>query len=165
VFSHCRNISNFQVLHLSVTVVLRLKVKNIFVLYNTGIMGSNSTRDMEVCANFAMFMLMCAGNELATADYRSKESYRLPVRFIVSELFRKGNRPKCLIRQMTETFNSWFSCMWEKGGVKKCCYSDPVIFIWTYMIIKTQIDIVTDLHYAGHPIPRSYVTGVTAVTT
>jgi hypothetical protein len=31
--------------------------------------------------------------------------------------------------------------------------------------IYIYIYIVTDLHYAGHPLPRSYVTGDTAVTT
>lgn len=51
---------------------------------NAGIVCSNPERVIDVCV-YNVIMLSVVGIDLALGDPPSKESYQLPIRFIVSE--------------------------------------------------------------------------------
>jgi hypothetical protein len=56
----------------------RSKARTIFPRSNTGIVGSNPTRVMDVCVRlFSVPVVICVGSGLATSLSPSKESYRL----------------------------------------------------------------------------------------
>jgi hypothetical protein len=49
-----------------ITEAVRTKTRTVFALSNTGIMGSNPTRGMDVCVRlFFVFVVMCVGGDLA----------------------------------------------------------------------------------------------------
>jgi hypothetical protein len=66
-----------------ITVTARPNARNVFVRSDTGIVGSNPTRGMDVCV-YSVTVLSCAGSGLATG--RSPvQGVLLIVRFTVSE--------------------------------------------------------------------------------
>jgi hypothetical protein len=71
------------------TVAARSKKLTVFARLKAGIVGSNPTKDMDVCVCvYSMFMLSCM--QAATfrrADHSSKDSYRL---CIVSRNWKRG---------------------------------------------------------------------------
>jgi hypothetical protein len=63
-------------------------------------MGSNPTGGTDVRLRlFCVSVVLCTSLPCSRADPPSKESYRLSVRFIISELLLNVNRPEVLIRQ------------------------------------------------------------------
>jgi hypothetical protein len=64
------------ILYLPITVATRAKAWNVFALSNTGIVGSNSTRDMDVCVRLFCVYAVLQAAALRRADPPSKESYR-----------------------------------------------------------------------------------------
>jgi hypothetical protein len=65
-------------LRLLITVAARSKAWTVFARSNTGIVGSNPTRGMDVCVClFCLFCPVCAGSSLAMRWSPSKESYWL----------------------------------------------------------------------------------------
>jgi hypothetical protein len=49
-----------------------------FAHSNTGVVGSNATRSIDVCLRlFSACVVLCVGSGLATADPPSKESYQM----------------------------------------------------------------------------------------
>jgi hypothetical protein len=59
---------------LPITVAARSKAWNVFSRSNIGIVGSNSTKGMDVCVRL---FCVCVDNGLATGSSPSKKSYRL----------------------------------------------------------------------------------------
>jgi hypothetical protein len=52
---------------LLITVAARSKARNVFACLNTGVMGSNPTRGMDVCEYiFCVCVVVCVGSGLAT---------------------------------------------------------------------------------------------------
>jgi hypothetical protein len=67
--------------HLPITVAARSKAWTVFSRSNTGIMGSNPTRGMDVCVLlFCVCVVLRVGSGLVTADPPPKESYQLCIR-------------------------------------------------------------------------------------
>jgi hypothetical protein len=61
-----------------VTVAARCKAWTVFARSKTGIVGSNSTRGMDVCVRFfCVYVVLCGSRGLATGWSPAKESYRL----------------------------------------------------------------------------------------
>jgi hypothetical protein len=56
--------------------VARTEARTVFGRSNTGIVGSNPTRGMDVCPWFSVFVLSCV-EALRRADPPSKETYQL----------------------------------------------------------------------------------------
>jgi hypothetical protein len=58
-----------------ITVAARSKASTVFARSNTGIVGSNPTRGMDVCLHlFCVCVVLCVGSGLATGWSPSKES-------------------------------------------------------------------------------------------
>jgi hypothetical protein len=56
-----------QLLSLPITVTARSKTRTVFDYLNTGIVGSNPTRGMNVCVHlFCVCVVLCVGSDLAT---------------------------------------------------------------------------------------------------
>jgi hypothetical protein len=61
-----------------ITVAAQSKALTVFARSNTGIVVSDPIQDMDVCVGvFCVYVVLCVGRGLATADLPSKESYRL----------------------------------------------------------------------------------------
>jgi hypothetical protein len=61
-----------------IAVAARSKAWTVFALSNSGVVGSNLTRGMDVCVR--LFVILCVGKGFRRADPPSKESYRLYMR-------------------------------------------------------------------------------------
>jgi hypothetical protein len=88
---YCKNINTYW----PITVVAQCKPRNVFGSYNTGIIGSNPTRDMDVS------VLPCVGSSLAMGWSPSPAAEGVPptVCKIHNLIILKANRPERLIRQ------------------------------------------------------------------
>jgi hypothetical protein len=62
---------------ISPTVAARSKAWTVFARLNTGIVGSNPIRSMDVSVRLICVLVLCVGSGLTTADPPSKESYWL----------------------------------------------------------------------------------------
>jgi hypothetical protein len=75
------------------TVALQFKTRNVFAYLNAQIVGSNPTHGTDVyvflCMRFTVYVAA-----LRQADLLSKESYRLSVKFTISEINMNGNRKR-----------------------------------------------------------------------
>jgi hypothetical protein len=67
------NYDNFKTIYILViyrkpiTVAVRSKARNVFARSNTGIVGSNSTKGMDVCVHiFCVRVVLCAGSGFVT---------------------------------------------------------------------------------------------------
>jgi hypothetical protein len=63
-----------------------------------GIMGSNPIRDMDACV--CVCGVLCKVAALLLSSHPCKESYGLSIRFVISELILKRNRPEGLIQKV-----------------------------------------------------------------
>jgi hypothetical protein len=60
-----------------ITVAARSKTRTVFARSNTGVVGSNPTRGMDVCVRlFCVCLLLCVVAALPRPDPLSKESYQ-----------------------------------------------------------------------------------------
>jgi hypothetical protein len=74
----------------------RSKAQNVFGSSNIGIVGSNPVWSIDVCLRsfcVCISVVLCVGSCLATGWSPSKESYKLSMRFIISELILNGRKP------------------------------------------------------------------------
>lgn len=76
----------------NITATARSEVRNVFVLSNSGFVGSNPTWVVNVCPRSVFPVLPCVDDGLARADHPSKDFCRLSVRFKISELILNENR-------------------------------------------------------------------------
>jgi hypothetical protein len=83
-------------------VAARSEAWNVFARLNTGIVGSNPARGMDICMR--LFCLCCPVKvaALRRADHSSKESYQLSISIRLRNLIRRGQGP-----------------IWARGPLKK----------------------------------------------
>jgi hypothetical protein len=84
-----------------VTVTAPSEALNVFARWNTGIVGLNPTRDMDVCLHFSMFMIL-VGNGLATSRSPVQGVLQIVCKVHSFRLILNGNRPEGIAPQEEE---------------------------------------------------------------
>jgi hypothetical protein len=79
----------------------RSKGGNVFYRSNTGIVGSNPTRGIDVYLHlFCVFIVLYGQRPCDRVDHLSRESYRLAIRSTIPH--SDGNRPEGVIEKEEE---------------------------------------------------------------
>jgi hypothetical protein len=78
VYTHVYYKLSFYLAQWPITVAARSKVWTVLAHSNTGIVGSNHTRGLDICVHlFYVFVVFCLGSGLVTVDPPSRETYQM----------------------------------------------------------------------------------------